>query len=85
ICALPHYNIQEGYEIAELIRKRIEATPVRFKQKNLQVTISAGVAELHKPATNSHELIYLADEFLYSAKNAGRNQVVIGSGVTHLT
>ncbi|QDU82151.1 Response regulator PleD [Polystyrenella longa] len=84
ICALPHTHIQEAFQVAENIRRRIESTPVRFKQKNLQVTISAGVAELHKPASNSHELIYLADEFLYSAKNAGRNQVVIGSGVTHL-
>ena len=85
ICALPHVNIHEGFQIAENIRRKIENTPVRFKQKNLKVTISAGVAELHKPAMNGHELIYLADEFLYSAKNAGRNQVVIGSGVTHLS
>ncbi|MEZ6044513.1 MAG: sensor domain-containing diguanylate cyclase [Planctomycetaceae bacterium] len=71
IWALPGWTIQDGYQIAETIRQRIEHTPVKFKQKELKVTMSAGVAELHKPANSSHELIYLADEFLYSAKMRG--------------
>ena len=41
-----------------------------------KVTISGGYAEYPTDATSAEELIELADQALYTAKNAGRNQVL---------
>jgi GGDEF domain-containing protein len=40
------------------------------------VTVSGGCATFPSPATDEDELIKLADEKLYAAKAAGRNQVM---------
>jgi diguanylate cyclase (GGDEF)-like protein len=45
------------------------------KQTLTGVTFSAGIATFPDDAANSKELILLADEFLYKAKRAGRNQI----------
>ena len=43
------------------------------------LTISIGLATMiPQPGSNSRQLIMDADKGLYSAKNNGRNQVVVG-------
>jgi diguanylate cyclase (GGDEF)-like protein len=45
------------------------------KSESVKVTISVGVARLDKKRTNSTAVMKLADEGLYKAKEAGRNNV----------
>ncbi len=53
-------------------RKKIKA-----KGKKVQVTISVGLASPYKSAKDPSDVIKLADQALYEAKDQGRNCVVI--------
>lgn len=74
---LPETTARTALQVAERLRHRIENE--RFQ--NRQITISIGVARMipHKDeATISvQELVSRADQALYQAKGAGRNQVML--------
>lgn len=69
---LPESNYEEAMLAAEKIRAEIEA--LTFDQKDLKITISAGVNELKDQSLNN--LIRIADENLYKAKNSGKNCIM---------
>ncbi|RTZ16081.1 response regulator [Vibrio aquaticus] len=57
----------------ENMRQRVEKTPIKHNNDKIQVTISIGVCNLD---ANLNEQIKVADDRLYAAKAAGRNQTV---------
>jgi diguanylate cyclase (GGDEF)-like protein len=59
--------------VAERICRRIESSVIPFEGQELEVTISAGVAEI-QPAISTRGLLEQADIALYSAKRQGRNR-----------
>ncbi len=62
---------------ADRVRKIVETHPFVFESKKIPVTISIGVATFTEGNYDTMtELIKAADEFLYKAKQGGRNQVV---------
>lgn len=65
-------DLPGAMEVAERIRKRVEST--EFPER--RITVSIGVAEFPRDAADANALVAVADEALYVAKNAGRNQVV---------
>ena len=67
--------LPRGVELAERIRVRVAA--YSFERGGVQVhpTISIGIAELHPGLPTPDHLLQVADEALYRAKRAGRNQV----------
>lgn len=70
---MPETNKTNALLAAERLRKSIEE---EFKgEERFKITISIGVAD-HKPGMKSYDLIKVADEALYRAKRAGKNQVV---------
>ncbi len=79
---LPCVNHQNAFRIAEKIRIEVQALNITHKRSNVDgcetVSVSAGVATL-VPGTDSSQyiLVNLADKALYTAKNRGRNQVVL--------
>ena len=48
-----------------------------YKSESIKVTVSTGVSCFFESAENSEELIRCADVALYTAKNSGRNKVIV--------
>jgi diguanylate cyclase (GGDEF)-like protein len=74
---LPNTPQEGAYQVAERIRKNIEALQVDWKGEPLSVTASLGLA-CCIPSHHEGESMLLkqADDFLYVAKEHGRNRVV---------
>ena len=68
---LPQTGYQEALRLAERIRRRVEN---RYK-RNLEVTISLGVATCPLNARSVQTLIAKADKALYQSKRSGKNRV----------
>lgn len=76
IGVLVDHEYSQAMQIAEDLRETLEKCPILFEGQQLQVTASFGVTELNHPSKTTNELVRTADEFLYKAKENGRNQVV---------
>ncbi|HNW33350.1 MAG TPA: diguanylate cyclase [Candidatus Ozemobacteraceae bacterium] len=76
---LPHTTAEQAMIFAERLRKRIAANEMRCEETKMQVTISIGIAEFPRMASDKTSLIKKADQALYSCKNKGRNCVQIFS------
>jgi diguanylate cyclase (GGDEF)-like protein len=74
---LPDATLEIAMARADALRETIAALKVRYAEKELpQITISVGVSQFPLHGTTPQDLIRAADEALYVAKDAGRNQVV---------
>lgn len=68
-----------GQRTAERLRTAIEKSAIETDTGLVSVTVSAGVAALAPPeSADLSALIKRADRALYAAKQAGRNQTVVG-------
>ena len=72
-------NKRAGSVVAEKIKNLIDEYPFMHEetQPNGKVTVSMGVASFPEDATEFDDLIRIADQRLYQAKQRGRNQVVV--------
>ena len=72
----------EATPILERLRADVEEHPFRHRdiQPTGRLTVSAGLAGFPEDGTTYEELLLRADEALYTAKNAGRNQVALAPG-----
>jgi two-component system cell cycle response regulator len=73
-------SLDDARVTAERIRRAIEATETPWQDRSLRVTVSIGVATMHRERTCSTpgELLALADLALYAAKRSGRNRIYVG-------
>lgn len=75
---LPGADRDAAMARAELVRAAVASIAVRYGEKTLpRVTISVGVSIAPGHGTLPQDLIRMADDALYAAKAAGRNQVVL--------
>ncbi|MET3292281.1 UNVERIFIED_CONTAM: diguanylate cyclase (GGDEF)-like protein [Brevibacillus sp. OAP136] len=74
IALIPHATIDETYRIAERIRLELENSENPIGRT---ITVSAGIAHFPEHAGSIQELIHMADQALYQAKETGRNRTVI--------
>jgi len=72
---LPRYDTDQAVMLAEKMRTAIALLDVETPQGRLTVTASFGCAALEEADGSIDALIALADQRLYAAKHAGRNQV----------
>ncbi len=85
LVVLPGSDAMVAAEVAERIRLAVGSEPVVVAGNRLPVTISLGVAVTHAAAAEEwQELVRLADEALYRAKQYGRNRVEMGAMAAHL-
>ena len=73
---LPYTHIEEAKIVGERLRKAVEAASIPIDKKNINVTISMGLAEFN-PEETGEELFKRADRALYEAKESGRNKVCV--------
>jgi len=78
VIVMPETDIAVASMVAERIRRRIATEPFPIQQgsKNLEVTISIGIAALNGAEDNAAAMLKRADTALYRAKRDGRNRVV---------
>jgi two-component system, cell cycle response regulator len=76
VILMPDTSAAEAAGVAERIRRQVEEHAVRHNGRNIVMTASIGVSEARSGDTGtSEDLIRLADEAMYAAKEAGRNCV----------
>jgi two-component system cell cycle response regulator len=78
VVAMPDTGKEIAGKVAERLRHRIEAEPFQILggTRNLDVTISIGIATRERAADDAQAMLKRADEALYRAKREGRNRVV---------
>jgi two-component system cell cycle response regulator len=78
VIVMPETDMAVATMVAERIRRRIATEPFAIQQgsKNLEVTISIGIAAIGAPGDNAAAILKRADTALYRAKRDGRNRVV---------
>jgi len=80
VCVLPFIEKEEALEFAKTLVKNVEEKkiPHPMSLHSKYVTISAGMASIIPNENSSHtQLLDEADKALYSAKETGRNRVVM--------
>ncbi len=76
LLVLPNTVKQKAVIAAERVRKAIENNIIEYGDSHIKITISMGVASISSDLPESiDEFIKKADEYLYKAKNSGRNKV----------
>ena len=72
---LNNTELSGALELAERIRQNIEQTPCTCNGKSINITASMGISVLNEDDSKT-SFFKRADDALYQAKAAGRNQVV---------
>ncbi|WP_042476255.1 diguanylate cyclase [Bacillus ndiopicus] len=77
ILLMPNTEAEEGYKLVEKIRLAMGQKVFSTNTANFHVTFSSGMMVINKCYTHPKKLLEAADQALYSAKEAGRNRVVL--------
>lgn len=80
VVLFPATPLAGAIEVAETLRRTIEARVFPFEGKEFKVSISQGLAEWPRHGSTAREIIAAADRALYAAKAAGRNCVKTAEG-----
>ncbi len=66
----------DGKDMLERVRSKVEAEPVKFEDKIINVTVTIGMA-YRQSGQSVDSWIQAADDKLYVGKNNGKNQVIV--------
>lgn len=72
---LPQTSLAGAVELADRLRRAVEAKPILIGSEEIKVTISCGVACYPEGVLTKEALFAAADRAMYDAKSAGRNCV----------
>jgi diguanylate cyclase (GGDEF)-like protein len=75
VVLLPGAPLAQAREVAERLRERVQALPLRWQDQAVSLTVSAGVSQWGEGGDELAALLARADAALYRAKAAGRNRV----------
>lgn len=73
---MPQTPLPAARQRSELMRKEFEAMHVTFQARDMQTTLSFGIAGFPEHGHEPTPLLQLADKALYAAKLQGRNRIV---------
>lgn len=72
----PQTDPPDALELAERMRRALDAADFVIDGNSIHVTASFGVGSLDESDEEPHDLLQRADDALYEAKKSGRNRVV---------
>lgn len=75
VVLLPNTGEEVAGEVAERVRRAIENTTIEVNGKRVSSTVSIGFATYPAATRDAEQVIEIADQAMYSSKNAGRNRV----------
>ena len=70
-------QLEEAIQSAERLRTQVEKHHFYFQERDIQVTLSIGVARFPDHAKEKKSIIKMADDAMYSGKKNGRNIVFV--------
>ncbi len=79
VAILPETDLDEAVLVAERIRRQVESTVLSTEHGQLNLTVSIGAATTEDGTAETEQLLHLADQAMYQAKESGRNRVVTAS------
>jgi diguanylate cyclase (GGDEF)-like protein len=79
VILLPETDLEQARMAAERLHKVVTQEPIETPRGSIPLRLSMGVANLTN-ADDMEKLIIKADQALYAAKEAGRNQVIVFDG-----
>ena len=80
IICLPRTDVERALNVAERLREAIGEAEFCYKNHNVKVTASMGIASgLCQDRLRAEDLAEQADHLLYSAKDEGRNRICTAS------
>jgi len=74
VALLSETDTKGGAMFADKVRKKVQKARFMYKGERIRVTVSAGISE-RKNHVSLKNTLNSSDEYLYKAKNDGRNQV----------
>ena len=78
---LPGTSGEGAKNIAERLRRKVKDNPFSANGRQIEVSVSIGIATSPPDAKSKEELIEKADQALYHAKHNGRDQSMLWSGI----
>ncbi|MBO6108273.1 MAG: diguanylate cyclase [Eubacterium sp.] len=72
-------GVKDVYAIAQAVHQQIRETPIKFADRVLNITASAGIASYPETCENPMDLLTRADWAMYTSKQNGRNRITIDS------
>lgn len=76
---------QTAIQVAEELRQALEESNLEHDGQPINLTMSVGLAELGVDGNTLQDLLSIADQRLYDAKENGRNQVVPSTATVSMT
>jgi diguanylate cyclase (GGDEF)-like protein len=76
IVVLPKTKLEQAKELGERLRKAVEEVKVESGRGLISRTISVGIVSPTLAKLDADEMIRLADETMYRAKQEGGNKVI---------
>ena len=77
IIFLPETDLKTAKQVAERIRKQVAKCPIKASGREINITVSIGVAGRDENTSGLETLIARADQAMYIAKHKGRNRVAV--------
>ena len=78
LAILPAASRDDATQVAERVRRMVQETCLQDGAQQVRITMSVGGAAYPgSDVADENDLVRLADKALYSAKDAGRNRVVV--------
>jgi len=76
VIIMPATSLEDAEPLINSVRQKIEKCPFHFKEKQVQITMSFGLASFGELDT-PEKVFERGDKALYRAKEGGRNQVCL--------